>query len=251
MDPPLVDYHCHLDLYPDYKAVFAHCRELSIETLAVTTTPRAWERNRELAADCPSVRVGLGMHPQLIAEGVDESRCLERLLPNTRYVGEVGLDAGPRYYKSIAEQKRIFERILCSCAEQKNKIISIHAVRAVHEVLTLVEKYLPADRGRAVLHWFTGSQAEAKRAAELGCHFSVNSQMLTNDSRRKLVRSLPISRILTETDGPFTIVKNRPATPADIVDTIMMLANVLECDPVSLRLQIGKNLGALEKCESM
>src|SRR5947208_1260031 len=98
MLPPLVDLHCHLDLYPNYGEMFSECAQKRIEVLAVTTTPRAWEKNRELASDRASIRVGLGLHPQLIADGHDELALFERLLAASRYVGEVGLDAGPRFF---------------------------------------------------------------------------------------------------------------------------------------------------------
>ena len=46
----LVDFHCHLDLYPDHAAAVAECERAGVFTLAVTTTPKAWPRNNELAA---------------------------------------------------------------------------------------------------------------------------------------------------------------------------------------------------------
>ncbi|MGX7877195.1 TatD family hydrolase [Mesorhizobium sp. ORM6] len=52
------------------------------------------------------------------------------------------------------------------------------------------EQYLPHDRGTVVLHWFTGSKSEARRAAMLGCYFSVNAEMTRSDRGRAL-RGLP------------------------------------------------------------
>ncbi|MFP3339867.1 hypothetical protein R0J91_17955, partial [Micrococcus sp. SIMBA_131] len=49
LSPHWVDFHCHLDLYPDHKAVIAECELARVATLAVTTTPKAWQRNCELA----------------------------------------------------------------------------------------------------------------------------------------------------------------------------------------------------------
>ena len=68
----------------------------------------------------------------------------------------------------------------------------------------MVEQYLPQDRGAVVLHWFTGSRAEARRAGALGCYFSVNAEMMRTERGRNLIADLPADRILTETDGPFT-----------------------------------------------
>ena len=112
MRPDYVDFHTHLDLYPDLPAAIAACDRRRTATLTVTTTPKAFARNRELADVSEFVRVGLGLHPQLVAERSGEIALFEKLLPRSRYVGEVGLDAGPRHFRSLELQKSIFERIL-------------------------------------------------------------------------------------------------------------------------------------------
>lgn len=245
MRPAWVDFHCHLDLYPDHEAVIAECDRAAVATLAVTTTPKAWARNRELAARSEHVRVALGLHPQVVADRADEVSLVERLLAETRYVGEVGLDAGPRFYKSFAEQQRVFERILRACAEQGGKVLTIHSVRAVSKVLDSLERNLPQDRGRAVLHWFTGSAAEARRAAESGCFFSINAEMLKSEKHRSLVAELPIDRLLTETDGPFVTMDGRPVRPPDVASTVEGLASVRGTDAGTMARQVLANLSEL------
>lgn len=64
----LVDYHCHLDLFSDHAKAMRECDSAEVVTLAMTTTPRAWERNNELASKTRNVRVALGLHPQLVAD---------------------------------------------------------------------------------------------------------------------------------------------------------------------------------------
>ena len=90
--PLWVDFHCHLDLYRDHDALITECDREAIATLTVTTTPKAWPRNREMAAASAYVRVALGLHPQLVAEREGELPLFERHLHETRYIGEVGLD---------------------------------------------------------------------------------------------------------------------------------------------------------------
>ncbi|MFK4724713.1 TatD DNase family protein [Bradyrhizobium niftali] len=220
----LVDFHCHLDLYPDFEALVAESDRLGIFTLAVTTTPKAWARNNKLASSTKCVRAALGLHPQLVAERWREIDLWERLLAETRYVGEVGLDAGPRFYASMDRQIEVFRRILRSCAQAGGKILSIHSVRTASKVLDLIKEEVPDGRAKFVFHWFTGSASDAKRAADLGCYFSINSQMLATDRGRALVTSLPIDRLLTETDGPFTSHGADPARPRDVGQTVKQLA---------------------------
>lgn len=241
----LVDFHCHLDLFPDFEELVADCERRGIYTLAVTTTPRAWARNRDLCGITRHVRAGLGLHPQLVAEHWREIDLWERYAHETRYVGEVGLDAGPAHFRSLERQTEVFRRVLIGCSAQGGKILSVHSVRAVTKVLDLLEEHLPANRGSVVLHWYTGSLAEARRAAALGCYFSINKQMLGNDRDIKLVRSLPIERLLLETDGPFTFEDGQPAKPYVVSRTLTKLALSLGQIPDDLRHQLLANLRTL------
>ena len=242
----LVDFHCHLDLYSDHEELVAECERAKVFTLAVTTTPRAWPRNNELAAATTHVRAALGLHPQLVFERADEFSIWEQYLPTARYIGEVGLDASPRFYKSFDLQKRIFEKILRSCAQQQDKILTLHSVRAVTSVLDMLEKHLLPEKGKAVLHWFTGTAAEAKRACDLGCYFSINGVMLKNDRHRKTIATLPLDRLLTETDGPFTQASSQaPARPVYVALTVEALATVRSMSLDEMIATIHSNLRQL------
>lgn len=245
--PQWVDFHCHLDLYKDHVALIDECDRNAVATLTVTTTPKAFTRNCELAARSQYVRVGLGLHPQVVSERESEVSLFERQLSETRYVGEVGLDAGPRFYRSFDAQERVFKRILDACAEQGGKIITLHSVRAVGKVLGHLERSLPPARGTPVLHWFTGSASEAKRAIDLGCYFSINTEMLRTPKHRALVACLPPDRLLTETDGPFVEIDGRPARPPDVAQAVAELATLRGMTADLMARQIVANLSALLK----
>ncbi|MDW2812515.1 TatD family deoxyribonuclease, partial [Acinetobacter baumannii] len=45
---PLIDFHCHLDLYDNPQAVVTACGKLNY-ILSVTTTPKAWFGTKKLA----------------------------------------------------------------------------------------------------------------------------------------------------------------------------------------------------------
>lgn len=214
-------------------------------TLTVTTTPKAWPRNRELTRGRRFVRAALGFHPQLVAERAHELPEWEQYLSEARFVGEVGLDAGPRFYKSLDAQKRVFRTVLECCAEIGGKVLTVHSVRSVSAVLDMIEAHLPPSRGKVVLHWFTGSRAEARRAAALGCYFSVNAQMARSKRGRALIIDLPRERLLTETDGPFTQTQGRPASPADVHLAVEAIANLRRSTPSALGDTICANLKAL------
>lgn len=216
----LVDFHCHLDLYPDHAAAVREADAAGVFTLAVTTTPRAWPRNHELAQRTKHVRAALGLHPQLVAERESEVDLWDQYLSQTRYIGEVGLDAGPRFFKSLDAQKRVFQHVLKRCAQAGDKIITVHSIRSAKAVLDHIEADFPPGRGTIVLHWFTGTKSEAKRALDLGCFFSINGGMLNNEKHAPMVKSIPLDRVLTETDGPFTRTGDRPSQPVDVAAVV-------------------------------
>lgn len=246
MDKNLVDYHCHLDLYPDFEKVIEECEAEEIYTLTVTTTPRAWPKNLELTKEKKYVRAALGLHPQLVSERSSEISIWREYLDQTQYVGEVGLDAGPRFYRSFDLQKKVFEDVLRSCADAKNKILTIHSVRTVPTVLDMMECFLPQNSSKVVLHWFTGSMKDARRAVDRGYFFSINAEMLKNTRHRNLIKELPLSRILTETDGPFTSQDGKPTRPSNVDSAVETLAKLKNTDLDLLKNKILNNLNDLE-----
>lgn len=241
----LVDFHCHLDLYPDHRVAVQEAEEGGVFTLAVTTTPRAWPRNNELAQATRHVRAALGLHPQLVGEYASELALWDAHFAEARYIGEVGLDAGPRFYKSFDLQKRVFEHILRRCAEAGNKVISVHSVRAAKAVLDHIEKYLPIGQGKVVLHWFTGTKAEARRAIEMGCYFSINAEVLISERHISMVSALPLERLLTETDGPFTKTGERPSKPSDVLIVVEAIGRLHGLSSLEVAANIKANLRGL------
>lgn len=112
-------------------------------------------------------------------------------------------------------------------------------------VLEMVERYLPADRGTVVLHWFTGTKSEARRAAALGCYFSINAEMTRSNRSRDVVTELPMDRIVTETDGPFTQIDGRPSEPADVKVVVDAIASARNLPVNAVAASISSNLRSL------
>lgn len=118
-------------------------------------------------------------------------------------------------------------------------------MRCAPAVLDMIEAHLPRDRGAVVLHWFTGSKSEARRAAGLGCYFSVNTEMTRTDRGRALIEGLPRNRILTETDGPFTKTQGRPTEPPDAPFATAAVADILGLSHQAMAKVILSNLRTL------
>ena len=239
----MIDFHCHLDLYPDPHAIARECVARGLYILSVTTTPSAWAGTAALAHEAPRIRTALGLHPQIAHERKGELPLFERLLPGVRYVGEIGLDGGPEYKRHWQDQVFVFTRILELCAGVGGRVLTIHSRRAAVSVLDALEAHPGA--GTPILHWFSGTQRELARAVDLDCWFSVGPAMLASEKGRALAARMPRDRLLTETDGPFAQLEGSTALPWDAERAIALLADMWTEPETAVRERLATNLRRL------
>jgi TatD DNase family protein len=69
--------------------------------------------------------------------------------------------------------------------------------------------------------------------------------MTRSDRGRALVAELPMDRLLTETDGPFTQVDGRPTEPSDAAEAINAIARVRNLATDAIDKAIRTNLQTL------
>ena len=244
----MIDFHCHLDLYPDPAKVAESCRQRGLCVLSVTTTPSAWNGTKALVQEGDNVRTALGLHPQVSHERMGELVLFNELLQETRYVGEIGLDGGPEYLRYWNDQVTVFEHVLNACRNAGGRIMSIHSRRASKAVIDRLEAC--PEAGIPILHWFTGTFRDLDRAVQAGCWFSVGPAMLRTEKGKALTARMPRERILTESDGPFAQISGRPLWPWDAGDAVNQLAELWDRSPEDVEktlLQNLKNLAMDEK----
>ena len=192
--------HCHVDLVDNMIDFALSLEKMGISAFTVTTTPKAFEVESKVLKRFPNLKVGLGLHPQLISSRYDEIEMIERHIHNHKYIGEIGLDYGKQFYFSKERQKIAFEKIMYMCSNG-NKVISIHSAFAASDVLDIINKYNSAANNICILHWFSGTNKQLQKAIELGCYFSVNERMLQKGNLN--ISQIPFDRIMVETDYPF------------------------------------------------
>lgn len=237
----LIDSHCHLDLYPNFESLLEKIELSKIRTITMTTTPRAWKHNFILTRNKKYIRAALGLHPQLADKCIEELSLWKYYLHETHYVGEVGLDARPYYYKSFEKQKYIFKNILQECSQNPEKIISVHSVRCTKIVLDMIEHNFSSGAGTIILHWFSGNKYDLERAIKLGCYFSINTKMCKVKHGFNIVSELPLDRILTETDGPFIKIGSQPTTPLNISTVLEDISKIRDESYDKVQMSINNN----------
>jgi len=225
----MIDFHCHLDLYPDPMKVFAEVKRRKVEVLAVTTSPRAYIKTSQHFRGSDNVRVALGFHPELVKQRHFEKDLFFEQMKSVCFLGEIGIDGSRRAMESLSEQIAFFNEAIHKASINNRKVLSIHSRGAVKEVLQTLESnngnYVP------VLHWFTGKIKEAEKAIELGCWFSINPKMCFTETGKKIIKCLPLDRILPETDAPFVQINGAPYMPWDTtVTSYLARENRLEFD---------------------
>lgn len=194
----LYDTHFHLDLQKDRIAAIREIEDTQIYTIAVTNLPDLY---RKESAEIKSkyIRIALGFHPELIHQYWKQIPLMWELLPEVRYIGEVGLDFVNNSYEK--EQEAFFSELVERCRYDSNKIFTIHSRRAVDKVLDILgDNY----RFKAIMHWFSGSRIELEKAIERGCYFSINGAMMKSKKFFDMLPMIPSNRLLIETDSPFT-----------------------------------------------
>lgn len=217
----LIDTHFHLDMYRNYAELYKYIDQEKQYTLCVTNSPGVFLSCKRMFGESKYIKFALGFHPlkdDLKEKDLDD---FMYLLPQTEYVGEIGLDFSRKTGMSKDKQVEYFDRIVEVCAK-KNKIMSVHIREAEKEALRIIDKWRPR---RCVLHWFTGSLYEQQEFAELGCYFSINANMLSNVDK---IYAVPKGRILVESDGPYSKVDGKKYEPSYLLREYELIAKALE-----------------------
>ncbi len=198
MEEYLFDTHFHLDLQKDRTAAIREIEGKQLYTIAVTNLPDLYRKeSAEIASKY--IRFALGFHPELVLKYKKQIPLMWELLPEARYVGEVGLDFVDKTYED--EQISFFNELVERCRLDSNKIITIHSRQAVKTVLKILGKDF---KFKVILHWFTGNKDELFEAIDSGCFFSINGAMTHSKRFLSMLSNIPSDRILLETDSPFT-----------------------------------------------
>ncbi|CAG7844878.1 putative metal-dependent hydrolase YjjV [Pseudoclavibacter triregionum] len=220
--PTLVDAHCHLDFlegWPARRRLLAALEADGIALVAQTLTPSSFlelvdAALGELDGVAPP-RWSLGFHPWRIegeAQAEAELEAFADGLRRTRFVGEVGLDFAPRRLaQAPAElQTRVLRRILEFAGEEGERrgpdepvVVSIHAVRAVNEVVgTLAEARVAERNVVPVLHRVAPGSQELRHLVALGGCLSAHPELLERRRGREALLAMPADRLLLESDLP-------------------------------------------------
>ncbi|MDP9211858.1 MAG: TatD family hydrolase [bacterium] len=234
----LIDTHVHLDFEQfagEEAAVVARAGKAGVTRLInVGTTLERSRSATALAERFPNVWAAAGIHPHDAGDVTpDNATELHRLAEHPRVVaiGECGFDSHYADGPDPAAQAAAFERQVAIAAAVGKPLI-VHSRDAEDLTVEALQKacqVLPERPG--VVHCFTGSGEFAEKVLTLGFFISFTAPVTYpgNDALRKVVKAVPLDRIMVETDAPFLPPADRRGErnePAFVVETARKIAEI-------------------------
>jgi TatD DNase family protein len=250
-----VDSHCHID-GPEYdvdrEEVIARAHEAGVTMMLNVGTgdPQsgAFERAVDLAERHEEIYCAIGVHPHdaKLFGPAAERRLIDLAKQNARVIawGEIGLDY--HYDHSPRDvQRQVFRRQL-QIAHSLGLPVVIHSREADDDTISILREeridtgVSPVSHGQdaratsratGVLHCFGGSRKMAQQALDLGFYisFAGNLTFKKADDLRDIARTLPLDRLLVETDCPYLTpvpFRGKRNEPARVVETAKCLAEL-------------------------
>lgn len=227
----IIDTHCHFDMMPQPEAYIRRREQAGDIVIGMTNLPRHFQMGQSHLKGYRHIRLALGLHPLRAVEGRIQLELFRRLVDQTSYIGEIGLDFSREGIATKDEQIAVLREVL-TAIRGKNKIVSVHSRRAEKELLNLLCEY---EIKNVIFHWYSGPVDIVPFILEKGYYFSVNEAMCLSKNGQSIVNSIPRDRILTETDAPYNertdikvVLSYLNLTEKEVYNNFRMLLNGLE-----------------------
>jgi len=231
----LIDTHAHLCdpvFDPDRSAVLRRAADAGIEAIiAVGENLSDAKRNLELAENHPILKPAAGLYPAILdqAQAKEILDFIQEKQGKLVAIGEVGLDHWVVKEESEkALQRQIFKNFI-NLAKDLNLPVNVHSRSAGRETVALL---LECGASKVQLHAFDSKASAAMPAVEAGYFFSIPPSVVRSRQKQKLVKQLPLSCLLAETDspvlGPSADERNEPANITISIKAIAELKDINE-----------------------
>lgn len=257
----IIDTHSHFNLSQfdeDREESIARMVHAGVGTICVGVDQESSIRAVELAQSNDAIWACVGQHPTEWhqAFALDQFIVLAEQ-GKVVAIGECGLD----YYRDrerehVAEQKKLFESQI-ALAKETDLPLMLHirpmqATMDAYEdalaILTEWKKQWPTMRGTA--HFFVGTTEIAQRFIDLGFHISFSGVITIFPEYEEVVRSVPIERILPETDAPFAAplpYRGKRNHPEYVIEVVKKIAEIKKLPLDEVERQLFKNTVSLFK----
>lgn len=243
-----IDTHCHFqfeDYDSDREAEIQKTKESGVAAVVVGVDVASSREAIELAEKHDHLFVCVGVHPTYDEPNLDK---LEELVKHPKVVGigECGLD----FFRGTKEemwekQKALFEKQI-DLAVKYEKPLMIHARSAYKELAEILgeKKKQVGDKLMANMHFYAGSLEDTKKFLDLDFTFSFSGVITFARDYDDVVRYIPLSNILSETDSPYAApipFRGKRNNPRFVSEVVTSLARIREEDEDEIRKTVFEN----------
>lgn len=239
----IYDTHAHLDFIENLDEVIAEAKKNKVVSIITNSVNlKSCQKNLELKKSNPElIKLAVGLYPEETlkkSDFVKLEKFVRENLSNITALGEIGLDFSQE--KPEREiQEFIFIKELNLARKLKLPVI-IHTRKAEERVLEILEDFTDL---KIILHCFSGKFRLIKKAKEMGCFFSIPTNIVRSEHFQKMVSELlPKEKILTETDTPYlSPFKELSNKPSNIKESIKVISNLWNLPKKEIEEIIQKN----------
>lgn len=258
MTPRYIDAHCHVQFKQydeDREDIVEQMREQGIAGIVVGCDLESSRQAVELAEKHEHLFASVGLHPNHESDEWFEAARYRELAqsPKVVAIGECGLD----FFRPTevtdevkAKQKEIFKAQIALAAELDKPLI-IHArpskgtQDAYQEILEILkEAKVKYPNLMGDMHFFAGGVAEARAFVALDFTLSFTAVITFARDYDEVIRAVPLTNILAETDAPYVAPASRRGQrndPLAIPEIAAKIAEIRGEDPETVRLALLEN----------
>lgn len=253
------DTHAHLDVKDfdeDREALIKQLQTEKIGVITIGTDKKSSFEAVALANQFENVFATIGYHPTDAKEEFREEDFLELVKnPKVVGVGECGLEflikrgINAELTQIDAEEKerqiKLFKKQI-NFAVKYGLPVVVHCRDAHKEVIEILEakKLEYGDKLKGVIHFFSGGIEETQKYLDLGFYFSFGGVLTFTDTYNKVLKFIPIERILSETDAPFVApvpYRGKRNSSLYIKEIVEKIAEIKQTDLVKTKEILVKN----------
>jgi len=164
-------------------------------------------------------------------------------------IGECGLD----YYRNTPETKSAQEKAFRAQIELALELdlpLMLHvrpsegSMDAYKDVLDILNKYRDKGNLRGQAHFFAGTPEIAQQFIDLGFYISFTGVITFASMYEKLVKCIPMDRILSETDAPYVTphpYRGQRNEPSHVRKVLGKIARIKKIDENDMAQQVMEN----------
>jgi TatD DNase family protein len=253
------DSHSHLNLEQfegDKEEVIKKMAQDAVGTLTVGTNLETSKEAVRLAKENENFYSCIGLHPNYVGEEIFSKEDYEKLLcEKTICVGECGLD----YFRGEERGPQEIEfRKQIDFALENDLPLMLHirpkkgSMDAYEDTLEILEEYkkTAGEKLRGQAHFFAGTKEIAQKFLDLGFYISFTGVITFTTDYDEVLKSVPIDKILTETDSPFVApvpYRGHRSEPQYVIEVYKKMAEIKGISLDELKKAVKNNLKTLYK----